>query len=181
MTDAVRDLIAIGAIVKAFGIKGEIIIEPLTDMPERFRSLRRVLLVSETAAKGLADEKPVVTEVTAVQIEARGIRMSLACAPDRTAAEALVGKLVMIPQEEVVTLPPGTFFVHQVIGYRAVDEHGATLGTLADVLRFPAHDVYVITADGEQDLMVPAVREFVKAIDSATRTITVRVIEGMRM
>jgi len=138
VTYAVRDLIAIGAIVKAFGIKGEIIIEPLTDMPERFRSLRRVLLVSETAAKGLADEKPVVTEVTAVQIEARGIRMSLACAPDRTAAEALVGKLVMIPQEEAVTLPPGTFFVHQVIGYRAVDEHGATLGTLADVLRFPA-------------------------------------------
>jgi len=167
--------------VKAFGIKGEVVVEPLTDVPERFRALRRVYLVSEAAAQGLADEEPRETEVTAVSIEARGIRISLACAQDRTAAEPLVGLLVMIPQEETVSLPPGTFFVHQLIGFCAVDEQGATLGRLSNILRFPAHDVYVISAEGEKDLLVPAVREFVRRIDTATRSITVRLIEGMRM
>ena len=52
MTIAVRDLIAVGSIAKAFGIKGDVIIEPLTDMPERFRSLRRVYLASESSATG---------------------------------------------------------------------------------------------------------------------------------
>lgn len=181
MTIAVRDLVAVGSIVKAFGIKGDVIIEPLTDMPERFRSLRRVYLASEASATGSAESEPVTTEMTAIQISPRGIRAAFACAPDRTAAEALVGLLVMIPPEETVALPPGTFFVHQVIGFSAVDEHGAPLGKLRDVLRYPAHDVYVIGREGDQDFLVPAVREFVRNIDAATRTLTIRVIEGMRM
>lgn len=181
MTIAVRDLVAVGSIVKAFGIKGELVVEPLTDVPERFRSLRRVYLASEAAARGAEGGDAVVTEVTAVTIEPRGIRMKVACAPDRTAAEGLVGLLVMIPPEETVTLPPGTFFVHELLGYRAVDEQGMVLGHLKDVLRFPAHDVYVIGLEGEQDLMVPAVRAYIRSIDTATRTMTVRVIEGMRM
>ena len=86
----------------------------------------------------------------------------------------------MIPPEDTVPLPPGTFFVHQLIGFTAVDEQGAYLGTLKDILHFPAHDVYVIAAAGEQDLLVPAVCEFVRSIDTATRTMVIRVIEGMR-
>ena len=181
MTIAVRDLIAVGSIVKAFGLKGDVIVEPLTDMPERFRSLRRVYLASESSATGVDYGEPVTAEVTAVQIEPRGIRVRFSCAPDRTAAEKLVGLLVMIPPEDIVALPPGTFFVHQLIGFAAVDEQGTPLGTLKDVLRFPAHDVYVIGAEGEHDLLVPAVREFVRRIDTATRTMTICIIEGMRL
>jgi 16S rRNA processing protein RimM len=181
VTIAVRDLIAVGSIVKAFGIKGELIIEPLTDMPERFRSLRRVFLVPELSARGGDDSAPMTAEVTVVHIGPRGIRAKFSCAADRTAAEKLVGLLVMIPPDDIVPLPPGTFFVHQLIGFAAVDEQGARLGTLKEVLRFPAHDVYVISAEGEEDLMVPAVREFVRRIDPATRTMMIRVIEGMRM
>ena len=51
--------------------------------------------------------------MTAVQIEPAGDPGGFSCAPDRTAAEKLVGLLVMIPPEETVPLPPGTFFVHQ--------------------------------------------------------------------
>jgi len=181
VTIAVRDLIAVGSIVKAFGIKGDVIVESLTDMPERFRSLRRVFLASEASARGASDSQPVTTEITAAAIDPRGIRLRLACAEDRTAAEALVGLLVMIPPDETIALPPGTFFVHQLIGYGAVDEQGAPLGRLKDILRFPAHDVYVIGMEGEQDLMVPAVREFIRNIDAATRTLTIRLIEGMRV
>jgi 16S rRNA processing protein RimM len=181
VTIAVRDLIAVGSIVKAFGIKGDVIVEPLTDMPERFRSLRHVYLASESSATGVNDSEPVTAEVTAVQIEPRGIRVKFSCAPDRTAAERLVGLLVMIPPEDIVSLPPGTFFVHQLIGFAAVDEQGAHLGTLKDVLHLPAHDVYVIGAEGKEDLLVPAVREFVRRIDTATRTMMIRVIEGMRL
>jgi 16S rRNA processing protein RimM len=180
VNNAVRDLIAVGVIVKAFGIKGEVIVQPLTDAPGRFRSLQNVFLVPEPVANGTADGAPVTTGIAEVHVEPRGIRARFACAPDRTAAERLVGLIVMIPQEEAVQLPEGTFFVHQVIGFHAVDEQGAPLGTLKDVLRFPAHDVYVIAAPGEQDLLVPAVREFVRSIDSANRTMIIRVIEGMR-
>ena len=39
-------LITIGKVVKPFGVKGEMKIEPMTDFPERFKKLRRVYLVS---------------------------------------------------------------------------------------------------------------------------------------
>jgi len=66
VTIAVRDLIAVGSIAKAFGIKGEVIVEPLTAMPERFRSLHNVYLASELSATGVNDSEPVMAEVTAV-------------------------------------------------------------------------------------------------------------------
>jgi 16S rRNA processing protein RimM len=180
VTIAVRDLVAVGFIAKAFGIKGDVIVEPLTDVPDRFRSLERVYLVAEPLARGTANGEPMSTSITTVQAEQRGVRVRFGCAMDRTAAEKLVGLLVMVPPEEMVQLPPGTFFVHQIIGFRAIDEAGALLGTLKDVLRYPAHDVYVIAAEGKQDLLVPAVSEFVRNIDPAARTVTVRVIEGMQ-
>ena len=180
MSIAVHDLIAVGSVAKAFGIRGDVIVEPLTDVPERFRSLRRVYLVAESSATGARDGSPVPAEITAVNVAPHGIRVRFSCAPDRTAAEKLVGLLVMIPAEETVPLPPGTFFVHQIIGFAVVDEQGAPLGRLTDVLHFPAQDVYVISADGEQDLLVPAVSEFVRSIDTAARTITIRLIEGMQ-
>jgi 16S rRNA processing protein RimM len=180
VTIAVRDLIAVGSIAKAFGLKGDVIVEPLTDVPERFRSLRTVYLASELSATGGNDSEPLMAEVTAVQIEPRGIRARFSCAQDRTAAEKLVGLLVMIPPEETVPLPPGSFFVHELIGFAAIDEQGAPLGVLHEVLRYPAHDVYVIRAGSAEDLLVPAVREFVRQIDTVTRTMTIRVIEGMR-
>jgi 16S rRNA processing protein RimM len=181
VTIAVRDLVAVGSIVKAFGIKGELVVEPMTGVPDRFRSLQRVFLVSKEQALGTAAGEPVTTDVTDVHVEPRGVRMRLACAPDRTAAEKLVGLLLMIPPEETVALPPGTFFIHEIIGFRAVDEQGGTLGTLNDVLQYPAHDVYVIGGPGKPDLLIPAVREFVRNIDRATRTVTIRVIEGMQL
>jgi 16S rRNA processing protein RimM len=180
VTIAASDLIAVGAIVKAFGIKGEVLIEPLTDVPERFRSLQRVYLAPELPATGSATGAPVPTELETVKINRRRIRARFACAQDRTAAQTLVGLLVMIPPEETIALPPGTFFVHQLVGCSVVDEQGTRLGTLTDVLRYPAHDVYVISGAGEADFLVPAVHEFVRSIDTATRTITLHVIEGMR-
>jgi 16S rRNA processing protein RimM len=180
VTIAVHDLVAIGSIVKAFGIKGELVVDPLTDAPERFCSLRRVFLVEEAVARGLAPGEPRETQVIGTSVEQRGVRMRLACAPDRTEAEKLVGLLVMVSPEDVVALPPGTFFVHQIIGFEARDEQGMRLGTLKEVLRYPAHDVYVIGDGNAPDLMVPAVREFVKAIDPVSRTVTVHVIEGMQ-
>jgi 16S rRNA processing protein RimM len=59
-----------------------------------------------------------------------------------------------------------------------VDEKGNTVGTVKDVLRLPAQDVYVIDKNG-REWMLPAVKEFVTSIDVATKTMWVRVIEGL--
>ena len=64
------------------------------------------------------------------------------------------------------------------MGLTALDaETGQVLGTLEDVMPYPAHDVYVIR--GEKEFLVPAVPAFVEDIDMDAGTIKIRVWEGL--
>jgi 16S rRNA processing protein RimM len=175
----VEGLIAIGRIVKAFGVHGDVVVKSMTDDPERFTETHRVFLGRYGDA--IAGTGSVVEETTieSVQIDGRGVRLHLASVPDRTAAEKSVGLLVMIPNEERLPLEDGRYYVDDLIGLSVVSPTGERLGTLADVMRYPAHDVYVIHDNGT-DFMVPAVKEFIKAVDMTARTMTVELIEGMR-
>ena len=56
-------------------------------------------------------------------------------------------------------------------------ESGAALGTLMQVLPYPAHDVYVIR--GEKEFMVPAVPAFIQEINLEKETIQIHVWEGL--
>jgi 16S rRNA processing protein RimM len=172
-------MIAIGRIVKAFGIHGDVIVQPMTDDPGRFTATHRVFLGRATDAiartGAVADE----TTIESVQVDGRGVRLHLASVPDRTAAEKCVGLLVLIPKEERLVLEDGRYYVDDLIGLAVVSTTGERLGTLADVMRMPGHDVYVVHDNGTE-FMVPAVKEFIKAVDLAARTVTVALIEGMR-
>jgi 16S rRNA processing protein RimM len=165
------ELLAIGSIVKAFGIKGELIVRPLTDMPERFASLKTVRV-------GRTPEDIAVMHITRAVIEPRGIRLRIRGINDRTAAEQLVGQLLFIDNRQRLRLPKGTFFVHEVVGLQVIDEEGRDLGSVREVLKYPAHDVYVV-GHTPHDILIPAVKEFIRRIDVATGTMRVKVIEGM--
>jgi 16S rRNA processing protein RimM len=58
-----------------------------------------------------------------------------------------------------------------------VDETGAEVGILQDVLETPASAVYVVR--GETEHLIPAVPEFIKKTDADAGLITVHLIEGM--
>ena len=58
-----------------------------------------------------------------------------------------------------------------------VDESGAPVGELTEVLDMPAGQVYVV--QGETEHTIPAVPEFVLGIDPGENVIRVHLIEGM--
>ena len=162
---------AVGAIVKVFGVRGEVVVQPMTDFPARLRRARTLWVGADTHAAREA-------RVERIAIAPKGIRLKLAGVDDRTAAETLRGALLFIDEEKAAPLKQGEFFVHEILGLAVRDEAGNDLGTVADVLRYPASDVYVVRGPSGE-IMVPAVREFVRAVDIAARTMTVRLIEGM--
>ncbi len=178
MSPAVRELLAVGRIVKAFGIRGDVIVRPMTDNPDRFRTLKHVFLGRHEDVVRQADTPAEQTTIEYVHIDARGVRLRLSSIPDRTAAERSVGLLLLIAQTDRVHLEEGRYFVHELVGLTVVNEGGETLGILAEVMRMPAHDVYVVRTE-EHEFMIPAVSEFVRAVDMGARTMTVRLIDGM--
>lgn len=171
MTGDADTLFAVGRIVKAFGIRGEIVVEPLTRDAERLRKLTQAL-VGRTA-----DDARLCT-ITGVSIDGRGARLKLAEVPDRTAAEGLTGCYLFVGADERIRPAAGTFFVDEVVGLAVLDDGDRRIGTVKAVLHLPAHDVYVVAA-GEREIMIPAVKAFILRIDPAAGVMQVRLIEGM--
>ena len=61
--------------------------------------------------------------------------------------------------------------------WATAEEEGEEIGRIKDVLTMPSSDVYVI--EGARSYMIPAVKEFVREIDTAAGVVRVHLIEGM--
>jgi 16S rRNA processing protein RimM len=164
-------LYAVGTVVKAIGIAGEVVVQPMTDFPARFRKLRILWMGTDS---GSASEARVEKAV----VSPRGIRLKLRGIDDRDAAERIRGNILFVDEAHRARLPEGRYFVHDVLGLAVREEGGADIGTVADVLRYPASDVYVVRGE-RGEILIPAVKEFIRSVDLGTRTMTVRLIEGM--
>ena len=158
-----KEFLDCGRIVNTHGVRGEVRIVPWADSPDflcQFSTLyldgapRRVL--SSRVHKG-----SVIARLDGVD----------------TVEEAMLlrDKTVQLRRADA-RLPEGTFFLADIIGLKVVDEEGRTLGTLKEVLSPSVQQVYVI--EGEREIMIPAVPEFILETNIAGGYIKVRLIEG---
>ena len=157
--------VAIGRIIKPRGFRGEVRIFPLTDYPERFTDLRSVYVENQEGDLRL---------LTIVCVHQRPGCLVLQFAEVTTEeeAEGLRGCFLVVPREEVVSLPVGSFYVFDLIGMQVETERGEIVGLLIDVEHYPASDVYVIDRGGKT-VLIPAVKEIVKQIDLRERRICI--------
>ena len=153
-----------GKIVNTHGVRGEVKIEVWLDSPAMLRRCGRVFLGGE--------EKKLVSAR-----EHKGMLIAaLEGVSDVNAAMALKNRVVQIARADA-KLPAGAFFLQDIIGASVIDERGASVGRLEDVLETPAQRVYVVR--GETEHLIPAVPAFVLRTDAEKGLIVVRLIEGM--
>ena len=95
----------------------------------------------------------------------------------REAAAALTNGRLMVEEERLPDPGPGHTYRHQLIGLEVVTEEGRVVGTVADIWSSPAHPVLVVR--GAREVLIPSIPEFVRAVDTDARSITVRLLPGM--
>lgn len=153
-----------GKIVNTHGVRGEVRIEVWLDSPALLKRCGRVFLGGE--------EKKLLSAR-----EHKGFLIAqLEGVEDVNAAQALKNRVVQIARADA-RLPRGAYFLQDIIGASVVDENGAEVGTLAEVLELPGQRVYVVR--GETEHLIPAVPAFIRNTDAENAVITVRLIEGM--
>ena len=145
--------LVIGRVVGPFGTRGEVRVRPETDFPERFRRLEQVCLE-------LPSGEERVVSVRRARLTPKGVLLWFDGFSDRKAAESLRGGWLKVRPSMAVPLPEGAHYLHEIMGLRVVTEDGRDLGEITEVIRSPAHDVYVTSST-----MVPAVRHVVREID----------------
>ena len=160
--------IVVGRVTGAWGIRGEVKVEPLTDAPHRFNSGGVLYL----------DEQP--TRVLGSRKQKGQFVLKLDGVEDRNRAETLAGVEISVPRDQVSPLPAGSYYHFQIIGLEVWSEKSVKLGTVREILQTGAHDVYVVAKDQGGDLLLPAVAEVVLEVDEAHGRVVVRVPEGLR-
>jgi 16S rRNA processing protein RimM len=168
--DGVGALVAVGRIVRPQGRRGEVRVEPLTDVPERLADLRECWLVPPAAGER--------HDVEAVWFQGRVPVVKLAGSATMTDAQALVGRLVTIPRAAVRRLPPDRYYAFDLVGCVVETPEGATLGTIAEVLSGPEHDYWTVQRD-DRAWPLPAVAAIVERVDLTARRVVVRPPEGL--
>ncbi len=164
------DQVVVGRIICPHGVQGKIIVEPLTENPERFGAGSRLLL------EGDGEDREVIVEAAAPY--KRGLLVSIEGISDRTAAEGLRGRYLSVLLEELPEPEEGEFYHHQLVGLEVIDQHGETLGAVTNVLSLPAQDMLVIERDGKEH-MIPFVEEFIREVSLDAGTILVDNMPGL--
>jgi 16S rRNA processing protein RimM len=76
-------------------------------------------------------------------------------------------------------LPAGTFYHHELLGLKIIDDQDVLLGHLNEILLTGANDVYVVQTPEGKELLLPVIDSVVLGIDVVARTIRVRVPSGL--
>ncbi len=163
--------IKIAKIVNAVGLKGEVKVYNYSDVRERFEELDEIIISSK--------KQESVRKILNVRYQGNMVILSLEGIDDRNKAEAVKDFDVYITEDDLKVLPEDTFYVRDLIGMKVIDEgEYGEIGTLKDVLQNTSQDVYVVrTAEG-RDVLIPAVKDFIRSVDQEKGVITTTLIPG---
>ncbi|MCI0707782.1 MAG: ribosome maturation factor RimM [Ignavibacteriae bacterium] len=164
-------MIAIGQIAKSNGVRGAVNIRSLTDDVQRFLKLKAVWI-------GKEESETQRYEVESVRVQKTQAVMKLRSIDDREAADGLREQIVFVQESEAVQPSKGSYFFHDIIGMQVVTEEGEALGEVKDVWQMPANDIWVVSSNGKE-ILIPAIKVFIKSVDMERRTVVVHAIEGL--
>ena len=162
--------IAVGEIVGAFGIRGEVKVLPQTDFPDRF---------AHTPTLYLGDAHAPHTVQSARQHQ-RIVLLKLDGVDDATTAQRLHGLTLWIPEAERMPLSDDQFYLHDVVGLKVVHIDGQPLGEVVDFITGSGNDLFVVRATpGGREVLLPAVREFIRELDIPGGVLRIDPIPGL--
>ncbi|MGH7711476.1 MAG: ribosome maturation factor RimM [Gemmatimonadaceae bacterium] len=151
---------------RAHGLRGEVLVRPLTARPENIFVAGRDLFVSD-----------VVEDLSSLVI--RGARttkdgwlLAFDGVPDRSAAERWRGRYLWAPHDEETSLGNETPFAADLVGLLMQLADGSVIGTVSDFYDLPQGPILEVTR-AEDRVLFPLRAEFVSRIDPARGVVVV--------
>jgi 16S rRNA processing protein RimM len=171
MAEVHDDMLLVGVIVAPFGLRGQVKLRSFTDRPDHLCRQVRTLYVGRDRApmelRQAFEHKPGV------------LILSLERVATREAAEDLRGSEVFIRDDDAAPLEEGEYFLHELYGILVVNEDGATIGRVKEVLTTGAGDILVVAREQKTDGLIPLVHDFVVDLDLQQGRITIREVAGL--
>lgn len=148
------DDLVVGYILGPHGVRGEVRIDPRTDVADRFRA---------GAVLHCDDIGPLTVAVVRGEV-AKPIVLFEGY-DSRVAAEALRRKFLRVPRSESRRATAGAYLWADILGAKVETPDGARLGTVRELLRAGENDVLVVADDAGRERLLPMLESVVKAVD----------------
>lgn len=167
----------VGRVRRAHGIRGELVVETLTDAPDAiFAPGRRVFA-------GTRDG-----ELTRGQIEMRvkhaspfkgGLIVAFDDIASRTEADTWRDRTFLVPEDEVEPPSEDEIFIHDLVGMRVVRVSGEDVGPITQIHELPQGLLMEVERANGKTVLLPFSDQTVTAVDSERRVIHIDPIEGL--
>ncbi|HVM43640.1 MAG TPA: ribosome maturation factor RimM [Gemmatimonadales bacterium] len=166
--------LVVGLLKKPHGVKGDVLVFPVTDEPETVFAPGRKLVVMDR------DARPTGREVVVERSRAyhRAWLLHFAGMEVREALEELRERRLAIPIEEARPLDPGEFYMHELVGLKVATAGGEAVGVVSEVVEAPQGWLLDVAGDGKRHL-IPFTRAVVERVDRAEGLVVIAPPAGL--
>ncbi len=153
----------IGKLRRTHGVNGDLLMDVLTDEPE-------VIKAGLTVFVGPHHR---LMKISGCRTAGESLLVRFEGFTDCDQAAIFRNQSVAIKTNEAQPLKAGRFYQYEIIGLNVIDENGKSIGKVTEILVTGANDVYVVQNEAGDEVLIPAVKEFVKKIDLDNGELTV--------
>jgi 16S rRNA processing protein RimM len=167
------DLVAVAQIVRTRGLRGEVVAELLTDFPDRFDGLERLIAIKPDGTRESID-------LEEHWLQAKHIVLKFLGYDSIEAARALIGSELTVPEAERVELSDDEYYDWELAGCRVDTTSGTHIGQVRTVMHTGATDLLVVMGvNTEREHLIPLADEICVEIDIVGKLIRINPPDGL--
>ena len=163
------EFLVVGRVIRPHGIRGALIIEPLSPM---IRSI-------EPESRILFGDPPEPQTIVQIRPHRERYLVTISDCSSREQAELFRGMELRLPFDDVEPLPEGEYYYWQILGLQVVTTDGESLGEVAQILQTGANDVHIVRSKQGEEQLIPAIEQVIKHVDLVKGKIEVEIISGL--
>ena len=167
--------LAVGLLKKPHGVKGDMLVYPLTDAPEQVFTPGRHLAVLDRQGRPTGAELVLETS----RAYHRAWLLHFAGLDDRTALESVRERFLGIAIGEARPLGEGEFYLHELVGLRVERKDKSPVGTVHAVYEAPQGYLLGVRAEGGKEHLLPFTPDIVRRVDREQKVVVVTPPEGL--
>ena len=160
----------VGVISSTHGIRGEVKVFPTTDIPERYRDLKKVLLDT--------GKERIPLEISGVKFFKQFVIVKFKGIDNINDIEKYKGMSLLVSREDAVELEEDEYYIADLLGMEVETDEGEK-GILKDVMETGANEVYVIEFENLGEVLVPAIHDCILDVDVEEMKMKVHLLEGL--
>lgn len=143
--------IAVGKLRRPHGLHGEILMEVLTDFPERLEVGKEYFIGDDSR----------LLRIKEIRNHNKGLLVLFEGYDVREEIGKFSNSLVRVSMDSLPELPRGEYYFHQLTGLKVIDKSGKAIGILKEIIETGANDIYIIESPKGDEILLPAIEEVI--------------------